>query len=770
MSRFLKSRLRGKNDDHRSRAIPSTELHPALASLPQFTPSPIQLAPFADAEHHAHELVARFLHAAYPRAPTAEPPKTVFDGMFDESHSISGSAVHKGAKRQTIIEEGTPFIHAHGPGVWMPQVLAKVGNVTTEGNRLALLLPDAGKSGVHVPGRDGLPATTWEFRQVFRDVRRTPSPVHNQGGTPYASLWICRPLTPQGHRQRSPSASESAPELEVGIWVLFTREPDWQRKEERLKEGDVEEREKYTPPKDKGVGKAHVALARALMREVDADGLLPKVGWTMSLRPQGTYGGLALTIHHAHLFIPCSAFQQQTVMYALPESHSRPLFPFLSFSWEDEQTNEIKQGAMRLKFHGNVVGQDNLVKEAKWELYTCRMSRFFKNRGKGNEGYALQPIRSSAPGRRGSSPELHPELASLPQFTPSPIALAEFAKGEDHHQQLVDLFVHTAYPRAPTAEPQNEPWKASVHTAHSILGYPLSGDVEEHHALPDHTRIIFAYGAGVWQSHILAQTFHENSHGDRLALLLPDAGKSGVNVPGSSDLPATNWEYRQMLRHVSPTLSPTKHLTSPFPYASFWICRPLDKAGHRLKDLDGRDLGIVVVFVKDSDGERKVERQYDVRGYSKISLRLSYSPHGASPAFVELARALMISADEDGIPPAEGWTLHFLNNAKTDLCVKGAAAHVWVRCVAQLQSTVMYTLPEGRQGRMEPLMFSWQEDEVDHTGSTVKRRRHESVSARYTGKTVDKTSNLVTQTRWSVFPRASWPQALGGLQEIIFEV
>lgn len=70
--------------------------------------------------------------------------------------------------------------------------------------------------------------------------------------------------------------------------MLFTREPDWQRKEERLAELHVEEREKYQPPKENGVGAAHVALAKALMKAVDADGILPKVGWTATLRPQGT--------------------------------------------------------------------------------------------------------------------------------------------------------------------------------------------------------------------------------------------------------------------------------------------------------------------------------------------------------------------------------------------------------------------------------------------------------------------------------------------------
>lgn len=70
---------------------------------------------------------------------------------------MSGMGTHKGAERHTIISEGTPFIHAHGPGVWMPQVLAKAGNLATEGNRLALQLPDAGRSGIHVPARGVLP-------------------------------------------------------------------------------------------------------------------------------------------------------------------------------------------------------------------------------------------------------------------------------------------------------------------------------------------------------------------------------------------------------------------------------------------------------------------------------------------------------------------------------------------------------------------------------------------------------------------------------------
>lgn len=118
---------------------------------------------------------------------------------------------------------------------------------------------------------------------------------------------------------------------------------------------------------------------------------------------------------------------------------------------------------------------------------------------------------SSTFGRRGSSPELHPALASLPressyyksstinncnelfvsiesnlsnhgtccpffaEFTPSPIDLAPFAEGENHQQQLVDRFLHTAYPRAPTAVPQNEAWKASVHTG-KLQAAPLGAE------------------------------------------------------------------------------------------------------------------------------------------------------------------------------------------------------------------------------------------------------------------------------------------------------
>lgn len=87
-----------------------------------------------------------------------------------------------------------------------------------------------------------------------------------------------------------------------------------------------------------------------------------------------------------------------------------------------------------------------------------------------------------------------------------------------------------------------------------------------------------------------------------------------------------------------------------------------------------------------------------------------------------------------------------------------------------MQSTVMFTLPEGRQGSYpESILFSWQEDEEQYDGSTKKRRRHDGVSISYVGKTVDKSSNLVTRTRWRVYPRGHWPKELGALQEIIFE-
>jgi hypothetical protein len=55
-------------------------------------------------------------------------------------------------------------------------------------------------------------------------------------------------------------------------------------------------------------------------------------------------------------------------------------------------------------------------------------------------------------------------LCYIAEFTFLLIDLAPFAEGEDPHQKLVDLFLHTAYPRSPTTVPPNEPWKASVYT------------------------------------------------------------------------------------------------------------------------------------------------------------------------------------------------------------------------------------------------------------------------------------------------------------------
>lgn len=56
-------------------------------------------------------------------------------------------------------------------------------------------------------------------------------------------------------------------------------------------------------------------------------------------------------------------------MYALPEAQGpKRLLPSLAFSWEDEQTKQEEQGTMRLKWEENVVGEDNLVKEAKWAV------------------------------------------------------------------------------------------------------------------------------------------------------------------------------------------------------------------------------------------------------------------------------------------------------------------------------------------------------------------------------------------------------------------
>lgn len=119
-----------------------------------------------------------------------------------------------------------------------------------------------------------------------------------------------------------------------------------------------------------------------------------------------------------------------------------------------------------------------------------------------------------------------------------------------------------------------------------------------------------------------------------------------------------------MLREVSPKLSPPKYFTSPFPYASFWICRPLNKAGRRLQGSDGRDVGIVVVFVRESDVERAHDRKFDDHGNSKNSARMRYIPPGAqsiNPAVVALAKTMMERSDVDGVPPAEGWTIKYLN-------------------------------------------------------------------------------------------------------------
>jgi hypothetical protein len=85
-----------------------------------------------------------------------------------------------------------------------------------------------------------------------------------------------------------------------------------------------------------------------------------------------------------------------------------------------------------------------------------------------------------------------------------------------------------------------------------------------------------------------------------------------------------------------------------------------------------------------------------------------------------------------------------------------------------MQSTVMFTLPEGRQGRAESIAMTWQEDEVQQDGSTKQRRRQDAVYATFTGKTVGKYNNLVMQTRWKITPRGHWPKELGKLEEIIF--
>lgn len=82
----------------------------------------------------------------------------------------------------------------------------------------------------------------------------------------------------------------------------------------------------------------------------------------------------------------------------------------------------------------------------------------------------------------------------------------------------------------------------------------------------------------------------------------------------------------------------------------------------------------------------------------------------------------------------------------------------------------MYTLPEGRPGSRSRLTLYWEEDEVQQDGSTQKVHHDETVTVVYAGQRVDKITNLVTRTRWSVLRgHHHWPQQLGNLQEVIFE-